>query len=79
MLELATHRHNALVVESPYEDFLNTGKVHHFTPNFCAAAIAELYVRHPAVRIVFCSNRKTANLWARHFFEAVSAAESDVE
>jgi hypothetical protein len=76
LLELSTHRYNALVIEAPYEDFLNSAKVHHYTPAFCAAVIAEMYVRYPSLRVVFCSNRKTANLWARRFFEAVAAAES---
>jgi hypothetical protein len=27
--------------------------------------------KHPALRIVFCANRKVANEWTRHFFAAV--------
>ena len=71
MLELATHPFNALVIEAPYEDFLNPSKVHHFSASFCAAAIGELYALHPRLRIVFCANRKTANLWTQSFFAAV--------
>lgn len=71
MLELATHPYNALVIEAPYEDFLNPAKVHHFSASFCAAAIGELYAVHPRLRIVFCANRKTANLWTQSFFAAV--------
>ncbi len=76
LLELSTYEQHALVVEAPYEDFLNTGKVHHFTTAFCAAAIAELYAAHPRLRIVFCANRKTANEWTRNYFSAVSTASS---
>lgn len=76
LLELSTYEHNALVVEAPYEDFLNKAKVHHYSPSFCAAAIADLYAAHPRVRIVFCSNRKTANLWTHSFFAAVWALSS---
>jgi hypothetical protein len=72
MLELATYEHNALVVEAPYEDFLNRAKIHHYSPSFCAAAIADLYASHPRLKIVFCSNRKTANLWTQSFFAAVN-------
>jgi len=71
LAELAAHDNHALVVEAPYADFLNSKKVHHYTPSFCAKAIAELYALHPGLRIVFCANRKIANEWTRHFFEAV--------
>lgn len=68
---LATYEHHALVVEATYEDFLNPERVHHYTPSFCARAIAELYVLHPGLRLVFCANRKVANKWTRHFFAAL--------
>jgi hypothetical protein len=71
LMELASHRYNALVIEAPYEDFLNPAKVHHYSAPFCAAAIADLYAAHPDLRIVFCSNRKTANLWTASFFAAL--------
>ena len=71
LAELGAHDNHALVVEAPYSDFLNPKKVHHYTPSFCAKAIAELYALHPRVRIVFCANRKIANEWTRHFFTAV--------
>lgn len=69
--ELVMHEHHALVVEALYADFLNPRKVHHYTPGFCARAIAELYALHPRLRIVFCANRKMANEWTRHYFSAV--------
>ncbi len=72
MVELAGHEHHALVVEAPYEDFLNPKKAHHWGAAFCARAIAELYALHPRLRLVFVANRKTANAWARQFFEAVA-------
>jgi len=71
LAELAAHDNHALVIESPYADFLNPRKVHHYTPSFCAKAIAELYALHPNLRTIFCANRKVANEWTRHFFTAV--------
>jgi hypothetical protein len=72
LLELAAHEHHALVIEARYEDFLTSKKVHHYSPSFCARAIAELYALHPRLRVVFCANRKTANEWTRNYFAAVS-------
>jgi hypothetical protein len=77
LLELSAYEQHALVVEAPYEDFLDTRKVHHYTPAFCAAAIAELYAAHPRLRVVFCANRKTANEWTRNYFAAVWALVSE--
>jgi len=71
LAELAACDNHALVIEVPYADFLNPKKVHHYSPSFCAKAIAELYALHPKLRIIFCANRKVANEWTRHFFEAV--------
>jgi len=71
LAELATHDNHALVIETPYADFLNPKKVRHYTAGFCARAIAELYALHPNLRIVFCANRKVANEWTRQFFAAV--------
>ncbi|MFH1639125.1 MAG: hypothetical protein ABIB93_02265 [Chloroflexota bacterium] len=71
LAELAAYDNHALVIEAPYADFLNPKKVHYYTPVFCAKAIAELYALHPALRTVFFSNRKIANEWTQHFFEAV--------
>ncbi len=68
LAELAAQANHALVIEASYSDFLNPKKVHHYTPAFCAKAIAELYALHPGLRIVFCSSRKVANEWTRHFF-----------
>ena len=71
LAELAAHDNHALVIEAAYADFLNPRKVHHYTRSFCARAIAELYALHPSLRIIFCANRKVANEWTRHFFEAI--------
>ena len=71
LAELAAHDNHALVIESPYADFLNPRNVHHYTPSFCARAMAELYALHPTLRIVFCANRKVANEWTLHFFTAI--------
>lgn len=76
--ELATHDNHALVVEAPYTDFLNPKKVHHYSPAFCAKAIAELYILHPNLRIVFCANRKVANEWVRHYFVGVWGLNQDI-
>lgn len=73
LLELTTHHQHALVVEAPYEDFLDRKKLHHYTPAFCAAAIAHLCATHPRLRIIFCANRKTANEWTRNYFSALWA------
>jgi hypothetical protein len=77
LLELSTYEHNALVVEAPYEDFLNPAKLHHYSASFCAAAIADLYALHPGLRVVFCANRKTANQWTAAFFAAVAHIEPE--
>ncbi|MFW6151326.1 MAG: ERCC4 domain-containing protein, partial [Chloroflexota bacterium] len=69
--ELTGHEQHALVVEAPYEDFLNPKKVHHYDGAFCAKALAELYALHPRLRLVFCANRKMANEWTRRYFAAV--------
>jgi predicted Zn-ribbon and HTH transcriptional regulator len=69
--ELAASPHHALVIEASYADFLNPKKVHHYTANFCARAIAELHALHPTLHIVFCENRKAANEWTRSYFAAL--------
>lgn len=71
LAELSTYEHHALVVEAPYADFLNPRKVPYYSPTFCARAIAELHALHPRLRIVFCANRKLANEWTRHYFNAM--------
>src|SRR5437773_2566387 len=73
LLELSSYEHHALDIESPYEDFLNPAKVHHWSAAFCARAIADLYARYPRLRIVFCANRKIAETCTRNYFAAVSA------
>jgi hypothetical protein len=77
LAELAVQNNHALVIESSYSDFLNTKKIHHYTAGFCAKAIAELFAIHPALRIVFCPNRKTANEWTKHFFIAVHSLKQE--
>lgn len=71
LLDLALHEHHALVLEAPYTDFLNPKKVHHLNATFCARILAELSAVHPRLHIIFMSNRKMANLWARQYFDAV--------
>ena len=80
LAELATYEHHALVVEALYADFLNPRKAHHYSPAFCARAIAELFGFHPRLRIVFCANRKMANEWTRNFFTVMwERASAEVE
>jgi hypothetical protein len=71
LLELASQEQHAFVVEAPYEDFVDPKKTRPYSASFCAAAIAQLYATHPRLRIVFCTNRKTANEWTRNYFAAV--------
>ena len=73
LMDLASRDYHALVIEAPYEDFINPKRLHHYSASFCAAAIADLYAAHPRLRIVFCSNRKAANAWTASFFAAVWA------
>ncbi len=58
------------------EDFLSPDKVHHWSAAFCARAIADLYALFPRLRLVFCSNRKTAAEWTRSYFAAVWAVHT---
>lgn len=71
LLELASHEQHAFVVEAPYENFLDPKTTRPYSASFCAAAIAQLYATHPRLRIVFCTNRKTANEWTRNYFAAL--------
>jgi len=73
LLELSSYERHALVIEAPYEDFLNPAKVPHWSAAFCARAIADMYARYPRLRVVFCANRKMAEAWTRNYFAAVSA------
>jgi hypothetical protein len=73
LLELTAFEQHAVVIEARYEDFLSPDKVHHWSAAFCARAIAELYALFPKLRLVFCSNRKTAAEWTRSYFAAVWA------
>ena len=75
--DLSAQPNSALVIEAPYEDFISPRRLHHYTPAFCSAAIADLYVRLPNLRVVFCANRKAANAWTQAFFAAVWAARDE--
>jgi hypothetical protein len=77
LVELASYEHHALVVEAPYEHFLDPKRLEYYSAAYCAQAIAALYAAIPRLRIVFCANRKAANEWTRHFFAAVQAREQD--
>lgn len=50
LLELASYRHHALVLEAPYEHFLDQKKTRCYSPAFCARAIAEFYPGHTGLR-----------------------------
>jgi hypothetical protein len=71
LAELAQVEQHALVVEAPYADFLKPKKVHHFSPTFCAKAIAEIHASHPTLRVVFVESRKLAIEWTLRFFAAI--------
>ena len=73
---LVAGRH-AFVIEAPYEDFLDPKKTRPYSASFCAAAIAQVYSSHPRLRLVFCTNRKTANEWTRNYFSAVWNQRAD--
>jgi hypothetical protein len=79
LLELTALAHHALVVEAPYEDFLNPRKVRGFSPSYYARVIGELYAYHPGLRLVFCANRKTANAWTHAYFQALWARRRSEE
>ena len=79
LLELSAFEQHAVVVEARYEDFLSPEKVHHWSAAFCARAIADLYALFPRLRLVFCSNRKTAAEWTRSYFAAVWSVRGHVE
>lgn len=74
LLELSTYEHHALVVEAPYEDFLDPARVHHWSAALCARVIGDLYARYPRLRLVFTANRKIAEAWTRNYFAALNAA-----
>jgi hypothetical protein len=78
LLELVAFEQHALVIEARYEDLLSPEKVHHWSAAFCARAIADLYARFPRLRVVFCSNRKMAAEWTRHYFAAVWAMRGHI-
>ena len=78
LLELTALEQHAIVVEARYEDFLSPDKVHYWSAAFCARAIADLYAVFPSLRLVFCSNRKTAAEWTRSYFSAGLAARDHV-
>ncbi len=79
MLELMAFEHHAVVIEARYEDLLSPSKVQPWPAAFCGKAIAELYALYPRLRLVFCSNRKTAAEWTRAYFAAVWSVRGHVE
>jgi hypothetical protein len=79
LLELSRSEHHALVVEAPYEDFLDPARVHRWPAAFCARVIGDLYARYPGLRLVFAANRKVAEAWTRNYFAALSAAGGEAD
>lgn len=77
LLELSSYEQHALVVEAPYERFLDPARVHHWPAAFCARVIGDLYARYPRLRLVFAANRKIAEAWTRNYFAALSAADGE--
>ncbi len=69
--ELETYKFSAVVVESNYSDFLNESKLKHYKPEFSAKIIAQIFVYHPNLTIIFAGSRKLAQEWVLRFFLAV--------
>ena len=69
--ELEAYPYNALVIEASYPDFLDSRRLHHYTPSVVARAIADISALHPKLKVIFAHSRKGANEWCRRFFESL--------
>lgn len=77
LTELEICKNSALVIEAAYADFLDKNKIHPYTGNFGAKAIAEIQVAHPNLAFIFAGSRKLAIAWTLHFFMAAQAKNDD--
>jgi len=69
--ELEAYPHNALVIEASYPDFLDSKRLHHYTPSVMARALADISALHPRLKVIFAHSRKGANEWCRRYFESI--------
>ncbi len=69
--ELEAYPHNALVIEASYPDFLDSKRLHHYTPTVVARALADISALHLKLKVVFAHSRKEANEWCRRYFESI--------
>lgn len=77
LAELEAYRHNALIIEANYSDFLKPERLKFYSPAFSSKAIAEIFALHPKLNVVFAGNRKLAKEWVLRFFSAIKAHEED--
>lgn len=75
--ELATYPYKALILESPYSDFLNPKKIKPYQAPYIAKILSDLAVRFPQIQIIFCDNRKFAQEWLLYWFLRIDAETSD--
>ncbi len=75
LTELVTYPYKALILESPYSDFLNPKKINPYRASYIAEIIADITVRFPQIQIVFCDNRKFAQEWLLRWFLRVNNEE----
>lgn len=69
--ELENYKFSAVVIEANYSDFLNKEKLEFYQPEFSARVIAQIFVYHPDLTIVFAGSRKLAQEWVYRYFLAV--------
>ncbi len=73
--ELATYPYKALILESPYSDFLNPKKISPYRASYIADIISDITVCFPQIQIVFCDNRKFAQEWLLRWFLRINSEE----
>lgn len=70
--EMSSFRYKAVVLESPYADFINPKKLSYYSAPYVAEILADLVVQFPDVQFIFFSNRKTANEWVYRWFQRIN-------
>jgi len=70
--EMSSFRYKAVVLESPYADFINPKKLSYYSAPYVAEILADLAVLFPDVQFIFFSNRKTANEWVYRWFQRIN-------
>ncbi|MGB9719942.1 MAG: ERCC4 domain-containing protein [bacterium] len=73
--ELITYPYKALILESPYSDFLNPKKIRPYRASYIAEILSDLAVRFPEIQIIFCDNRKFAQEWLLRWFLRINAED----